>query len=222
MHSANRQRTLGLLAASALLIAPPAAQASDFLGYIHAGGALPVHPGEFGEFWNTGWSLGGGFGLPISPEFMLAVQFTHQRHGSDGAAQAEDLLLTGPGGVVVEVESLEGRGLSVTSILAEARVLAPSTNPARTWFVSFGVGAANVSTADATVIGRGLTPVVVSGDADAAFATSFGGGVEIDLNSTVRLTLDSAYTIIFTDGERTHGPSTQFLPLRIGLAFRMK
>jgi hypothetical protein len=201
-----------------LLLAGPA-RASDFQAYVNATGALPVHPAEFGEFWDPGWGAGAGFGIPVGSQWELATFFQYMRHGADGERQANDLLLTGPGGVVSEVARLDGRELTIVSVLAEARLLFPSATPTRTWFLGFGFGAAEVSTADALVTPTNpqLQAVTVDGQTDTEFATSLSGGLQLDISPAVRLTVESTYTTIFTDGS-----STQFLPLRLGLAFRLR
>jgi len=198
-----------------LLLATPAA-ADDVVGYVNAGGSMPIHPFEFEQFWHPGFSLGGGIGVPIASDWQFTTQFQYQRFGADGARQAQDLLLAGPNGEVLGVTSIEGRDLTVLSVIAEFRFLFPTTSRSRTWFLSFGAGRADVSTSEATVTSQDptLEPIVILGDTDAAFTTSVGAGVEIDMSPGVRLTLDSIYTTAFTEGS-----STQFLPLRLGFAF---
>jgi len=210
------------LAASAAAAAPDPAgprTGTDLMAYLHSGLALPVHPAEFDEFWHLGWNVGAGIGVPVAPEWEITVQFQYQHHGADESRQKADLLLSGPGGIVAPVASIDGRDLSVLTLMAEARFLVPSARPSPTWFLAFGFGVGSVSTSDALVTAEdpGLEPVTVLGDSDTAFATSFGGGVEIDLSGSLRLTVDSIYTLVFT--EQT---STQFLPLRLGLARRFR
>jgi len=188
------------------------------LAYLDAGASLPVHPAEFGEFWNVGWSAGTGIGIPLSPVWQLDAHFRYHRHAADTGRQSGDLLLSGPGGVTVPVASIDGRDLTILSLMAELRFLVPTETPQRTWFLSFGAGAGEVYTSDAMVTSTDATmdPILIVGDSDGAFASSMGGGVEIDLSETLRLTVDSIYTIVFT--EQT---ATQFLPLRLGLAYRV-
>jgi len=211
--------SLTVLTALLLGSTPVGSVADDLLAYVNSGGSLPVHPAEFGEFWNTGFSLGGGVGLPITREWQLTTQFQFQRFGADGEQQSRDLLLSGPRGEVLGVASIEGRDLTVVTVMAEARFLIPSVDPSRTWFLSFGFGRAAISTSDAMVtsVDPRMEPVAIVGDKDAAFSSSIGGGVEIDISPSVRLTVDSIYTTAFTSGS-----STQFLPLRLGLAFRVR
>lgn len=214
-----RIRPATVIAPLVLLFASTAvpSSADDLLGYVNTGGSMPVHPAEFGQFWNAGFSLGGGVGLPLTREWQLNTQFQFQRFGADGHRQSRDLLLSGPNGEVVGVASIEGRDLTMLTIMAEARFLIPSATPSRTWFLSFGFGRAEVFTSDAMVtsVDPRLDPLPIAGDSDAAFASSIGGGVEIDVSNNLRITVDSIYTTAFTAGS-----STQFLPLRLGLAFR--
>ncbi|MBZ0268388.1 outer membrane beta-barrel protein [bacterium] len=188
------------------------------LAYLDAGASLPVHPAEFGEFWNVGWSAGAGLGIPLSPVWQLDAHFRYHRHAADASRQSGDLLLSGPGGILVPVASIDGRDLTILTLMAELRFLVPTDTPQRTWFLSFGAGAGEVYTSDASVTSTDETmdPIVIVGDSDGAFASSMGGGVELDLSDTLRLTVDSIYTIVFT--EQT---ATQFLPLRVGLAYRV-
>ena len=229
MDALRRLPTLALLLPAIVLSAPalaaePAApgdaapRPASLLAYLDGGLSLPVHPAEFGEFWNPGWSVGAGLGIPIDPFWQLDAHFRYHRHAADAGRQSGDLLLSGPGGILVPVASIDGRDLTILTVVAELRFLVPTETPQRTWFLSFGAGAGEVFTSDAIVVSTDETmdPIVIVGDSDAAFASSMGGGVEIDLSEAVRLTIDSIYTIVFT--EQT---ATQFLPLRIGLAYRV-
>lgn len=215
----TRAWALPALILSVLTATSTRSLADDLLGYVNGGATLPIHPGEFTEFWDAGFSLGAGLGLPMSPLWQLNTQFQFQRFGSDSKRQSADLLLSGPNGEILGVAGIEGRDLTILTVIAEARFLVPSTNPSRTWFLSFGFGRADVFTSEATVtsVDPRLEPLQIVGDTDAAFATSIGGGVEIDIGTSVRLTIDSIYTTAFTEGS-----ATQFLPLRLGLAFRVR
>lgn len=117
------------------------------------------------------------------------------------------------------VAAIDGRDLTVLTMMMEARFLVPSERRSPTWFLAFGFGAGEVFTSDATVtsVDPGLGPLTIVGDSDTAFSSSMGAGFELDLSSELRLTVDSIYTLVFTEDT-----ATQFLPLRVGLAFRVR
>jgi hypothetical protein len=165
-------RTLLIAAALVTLIpASPASAREELLVYLDSGAAWPVHPAEFGEFWSTGWGFGTGLGIPLTREWQLNGHIHYSRYDADGGRQAGDLLLSGPGGVTVPVARIDGRDLTVMTLMAEVRFLIPTRTPTRTWFLAFGFGVGDTFTGDATVksVDPTMDPIVIVGESDAAF-----------------------------------------------------
>jgi hypothetical protein len=202
----------------ALACAPSPATAQDFLLYVDVGLSIPAAPPELSDFWNTGFSFGGGFGIRPSAFWEIATNVHYQRFPADERGQIDALLLSGPGGVL-PIQSIEGRDAEATAILAELRVHPGHPGSRVDPFLAFGAGYFQVSTTDATVTpapSSGLGPITIVGDSDTALAASVGGGIEWQAGANWRLVLDSIYTIGFTEQS-----STEFLPLRMGLAFQL-
>ena len=81
-------RPVSLIVLIALLLglSGTASATEDLLGYVNFGSSLPIHPAEFGEFWNTGFSLGAGIGVPITPELRAELTELHRTLGLAGHA----------------------------------------------------------------------------------------------------------------------------------------
>jgi opacity protein-like surface antigen len=203
-----------LLVASSALLAPlsPAA-AQDLRGWVNGGWALPSDPPEFWELWDGGWSVGGGLGVRVAPEWEFGTSFHVQRFGVDEAAQIDDLLLAGFG-QVIPVRALEGRELTMLTLMAELRFHFRPPGARVAPFLSFGTGYFRLDEADATVTPDrpGLDPVIVLGETDSALGATIGAGVEYALGPRVRILLDAIYTVGFTEST-----SAQYLPIRLGL-----
>jgi opacity protein-like surface antigen len=190
------------------------ARAEDFVVYLDAGTAFPTAPPEFSDFWKTGITIGGGFGLRLSPFWEVATVAHYQRLPADEEGQIDGLLLSGPGGVL-EIAGIDGRDVNAIALVSEIR--AHVGRPGSAWdpFLAFGAGFFRVSTTDATVTSTDprVGAVTVLGDTDSALAATVGGGMQYAVSPGWRIVLDSIYTIGFTDQS-----STEFLPLRIGVA----
>lgn len=205
-----------LLPGLALVVpAPPAgAEENDVTFYVEAGAGIPTDPPEFGDFWNTSLSLGGGFGARFSPLWEIAGMLHYQKFPADEQAQIDDLLLSGPGGVL-QVARIDGRDATVLTVTAEARFLVPTEGRVLP-YLAFGWGLFEIFTSDAVVTPTDPTvgPITVLGDTDGAFGATIGGGLQIPFRGNTRVTVDMIYTVGFTEKI-----STQYLPLRVGLGF---
>ena len=205
----------GLLLPAAHAAAP--VRAEDFHVSFDAGAALPIAPPEFTDFWNTGWSLGGGVGLVLSRDWetVMAVQFC--RFPTDEAGQIQDLLISGPNGVS-EIRSIDGREVTVLSLTADVRLHLRTTGADVSPYLVFGAGFFSIATSDALI--RASDPsfpeIPLSGDTDSALAATTGLGCRWRVGEGRFLGLESIYTIGFTEGI-----STQILPLRATFTQRL-
>lgn len=211
-------RTVGIACALVALL-PPAAGAADsddgLTLYLSGGVSLPSDPPELGQLWDAGPSVGGGLGIRFSPLWEVVAALAWQRFPTDEAAQKDDLLLSGPGGVL-EIATLDGRDATALTVMAELRFHVPTEGSRVRPYLSFGWGYFDISTADATVTPTDpeVGPVLVLGDSDTAFGVTIGGGLQIPVTARTRVLLETDYTVGFT--ERI---STQYLPLRLGFGF---
>lgn len=207
-----------LLAPAAPVVPAPATAAAappvDAMSlYLSAGISLPSDPPELAEFWDTAPAAAAAWGVRFSPLWEVVASLTWQRFPADEAAQVEDLLLSGPGGVL-EVRAIDGRDATALTVTAEARFHVPTEGRRVLPYLSFGWGYFDVSTSDATVTPAdpSVGPVLVPGDTDTAFAVTIGGGLQLPVSARARIVLDTGYTVGFTEPV-----STQYLPLRVGL-----
>jgi hypothetical protein len=181
--------------------------------YLSAGISLPSDPPELVEFWDAAPAAAAAWGVRFSPLWEVVASLSWQRFPANEAAQVEDLLLSGPGGVL-EVVAIDGRDATALTVTAEARFHVPTDGRRVLPYLSFGWGYFDISTSDALVTSEDPTmePVLVPGDTDAAFTVTIGGGLQLPLTARARIVLDAAYTVGFTEPI-----STQYLPLRLGL-----
>jgi len=204
-------------AAAALAGATHPAHAQGLVVVVDAGVVAPAAPPEFSDFWNAGWTAGGGLAVVLSPLWEIATSAHYQRFPADEAHQIDGLLLSGPGGVS-EIASIDGRDARTLSLTTEVRFQLRATDAAIRPYLSFGAGFFQVSTFDATVVAvsPGIPSVSIPGDTDSALAATVGAGARTRLAPGVLAVLECLYTIGFTEQS-----STEYLPLRAGLAFEI-
>ena len=221
VHSLVRRGSAPFRAAIAGLalawVAPSGAAGEGMLAVVDAGAAFPVAPPEFPDLWKVGWTVGGGVAVILSPRWEVATTAHFQHFGADEAAHVDALLLSGPGGVS-EIASLDGHDARTLSLTSEMRFHFRAADDPVAPFLSFGAGYFQISTTDAVVVpvDPSLATVPIPGDTDSALAATVGGGVRLRANDTLRVEVRSAYTIGFTEQS-----STEYLPLRVGLAFEI-
>jgi hypothetical protein len=194
-----------------------AAESDGLTLYISGGIALAEDPPELGELWKTAPSVAGGLGIRFSPTWEVVATLAWQRFPTDEAAQIDDLLLAGPGGVL-EIASLDGRDATALTVTAELRFLVPTEGRRVLPYLSFGWGYFDISTADATVtaVDPGVGAVTVLGDSDGGLGVTIGGGLHFPLSAGTVGLVETGYTVGFTEPI-----STQYLPFRLGLGFRI-
>jgi len=207
-------RTTIMALACVALGAPVAVRAGDLRAYLQAGWALPADPPEFSDLWNSAASFGGGVGLRLAPQWELVGSLHVQTFAADEAAHRRELLLVDPSGRPTEILSMDGRDARIATLMGELRFHFP-TRSRFAPFLAFGTGWFDLSLSPATFVPEtGGTEVVrFPEETDAGLAASIGGGCGLRLSPSVGLLLDCVYTIGFTEGV-----STQFLPLRLGIA----
>ncbi len=217
MRAAGRRALAFALAGLTVAAAAPVRAQDDLLVSVQVGGAAPVAPPEFPDFWNPGWSLGGGVGFALTPEWEVTVNAQYSRFGADERGQIEDLLISGPSGTS-EIASLDGRAAGALALTADARLhwrtLAAPVSP----FLAFGAGFFSLATSEAVI--RAVDPsfpeIRLPGETDAGLAASTGVGCRWRLAEGRYVSVESVYVIGFTEGA-----STQILPLRVGFAQRL-
>ena len=212
-------RRLGAAASAALaaLALGASAHAQDFVVYVDGGVSFPAAPPEFSDFWKTGFAIGGGVGVRLTPFWEIVTSAHYQRFPADEEGQIDGLLLEGPGGVL-EIASIDGRDAETIALLMEVRVHPGSPESSIDPFLAFGSGFCRVATTDAMVrpADPGYAPIPILGDTDSALAATIGGGLGYRVAPGWQIVLESIYTIAFTDQS-----STEFLPLRLGVAIAM-
>ncbi|NNE42656.1 MAG: outer membrane beta-barrel protein [Gemmatimonadetes bacterium] len=185
--------------------------------YVSGGLAIPSDPPEFSDLWDTGPAFGGAVGIRVSPFWEVVASVDYQRFPTDEQAQADDLLLAGFGDTFF-IDSIEGREVTVVTVMASARFHVPTDDPAWSPYLGFGWGLFEVFTSDAQITaGNGtIGPITLVGDTDTAFGVQVGGGIQWAVAPGAFVVLDLVYTVGFTELI-----STQYLPVRLGLGFSL-
>jgi hypothetical protein len=187
----------------------------DLRGYAHAGWALPTDPPEFTDLWESAPTFGAAVGLRTSPRWELVGSIAVQTFPADEAAHRRDLILVSPDGRPFEIESMDGRDARIVTLLGELRFHLAELPARASPFLGFGAGYFDLSLSPATFVPEGGSGAIARfpEETDSGLAASIGGGVGLRLSPRVALVVDVLYTIAFSEGL-----STQFLPIRLGIA----
>ena len=214
-HSARRTAAalalLALLAPEVCTRARAQTRAEELFVSLDGGVAAPAAPPEFPDFWNMGWTVGGGMGLVLSRDWETAMTAQYCRFPTDETGQIEDLLISGPSGTS-EIAAIDGREVTVLSLTADVRLHLRTTAAAVSPYLVFGAGFFSIATSDATIraVDPGFPEIPLPGDTDSALAATTGLGCRWRIGAGRFLGVESIYTIGFTELA-----STQILPLRV-------
>lgn len=177
---------LGVLAAFALGASPAMAQ----MLYVHGGAGFPSSS-NFSDAYNTGFNLGVGAGLPITPQFEGVVMGRYDRFGLDA-----------PSGI-------DGGAFSSLSATANLKYNVGTTMARVMPYGYGGVGLFRLATSD---IDSG--PATIDGDSEVNFGLQFGAGLSYKVSPRTNLLIEPNYVLVFNEGE-----NTTFFPVRIGAGF---
>ena len=181
---------------------------SKTMYFINAGFSVPSAPSEFSDYWERGYSIGGGVVLPRSEQVHLLLGFIHSRFGFNGEKLMADQGYPNYG------FQIDGGQASITSITADYKIFLSSRQNTATPYLLAGTGLFHISTRDATISYQGQSESV-SGSSETKIGFNAGGGLDIRLNPKMALTLGARIIIGLTEGQ-----STQYFPLLVGLTFR--
>jgi opacity protein-like surface antigen len=196
-----------------LFVAAPAfAQSSNMELYAGAGVSVPTQPSAFSDYWSLGYNVGTGAGYVLNERVSFTGTVAYNNFSF-----AEDDFLTDNGFATSGI-NIDGGAASIVSVTANAKfALAPHLERVSPYALG-GVGWSNFSIDDVTITDTS-TPsnnLTVPGNSESAFGVMFGGGVDIPASPTMAVFIEAQYAINFTDVE-----STQYVPFRAGMKFRM-
>ncbi|MCI0706204.1 MAG: porin family protein [Ignavibacteriae bacterium] len=179
--------------------------------FFHAGTAFPSDPSDFPDYWDMGFAFGGGVGYSFSEAFSLSGSIDYSMFPLD---EEEFLKILAAFGVPPDA-SISGGGISIFTVMANAKAVFNSTPNSVTPYVTTGIGFFNMSLGDITVTYQGQSGTGEVNEARSAFSFIIGAGVEIPLGAPT-LFIEGKYCLGFTEGD-----NTGFIPIRAGVKIRI-
>ena len=173
--------------------------------YVGGGLGMPISPDFYKDYWKMGIGFGGGLGVQINPSLEVIGKFYYNSFGADWDA------IFGP---LASLVTIEGLDFQVMEFGADVKYLfnAKAGTPFAPFLV-LGVGASSVSFSDVTVSAEGVEEVTVpSGIDESAISLSAGVGFDYMFSPKAGIWVETRYMMIATEGE-----STAYLPIRVGL-----
>jgi hypothetical protein len=174
------------------------------------GTGFPMNPSEFADYWGAGWS--GEIEIETRPSSQVSLTFSaaYNDYRLD-----EEKFKSGESASGVTITELEGGTVSTLTILAGPSVRFVGDGKPFIPFLSLGAGYFSLSASDLyaayTSAGRAGT-FNFNFDNQGAFDVQARAGCDYHLSPGIALDAQLAYNIGFTNG-----PSTQALPLRVGV-----
>ncbi len=191
------------------LIGTPAVAQSGLNIYVGGGGAMPLDPTEFSDFWELGYGAGAAIGYSFGSSLELIGGVDYSKFSLDGDALIDDL---GDFGTDIDIS---GGDISMLSFSAGLKFNIGTGGSLSPYLLGMG-GMYTLSISDATVSIDGFSETAEFVEEETAFGAAFGGGFEIGFSSKASLFVQSTYRIAFTEEE-----STKYWPVKIGLVFGM-
>jgi opacity protein-like surface antigen len=176
--------------------------------YLNGGYSIPSRPQIFAEIWSPGYNVGTGVIYSISPSISLVGSIDYNRFRFD---EESFLIRYGFGSLGAETS---GGNITIFSVSGSVKINLIAETERITPYIIGGIGASRISTSDITVYFAGVTNI--RGDSETAFTASTGGGMNIILDSRIKLFVQAAYAICLTNDDNTY-----YLPLKIGLVFSL-
>jgi hypothetical protein len=174
------------------------------------GVSIPLGPDNFTYNWNTGFNLGGMVTSSISPIVRLGIAFDYSRFGLNAA----NLLVTPFGGAEVVLNGGAANIISVSPVF-QARFSRNREKLAA--FALVGLGYHHESTGDLTLynIPSGQFERFY-GTSHSAVSLSVGIGVDIPVNESTGIILQSQFFNAFTENQ-----ATQYAQFRAAMRFTL-
>ncbi len=191
------------------VIGTPALAQSGLNVYLGGGGAIPLDPTEFTDFWELGYNAGAAVGYSFGSGLELIAGIDYSTFSLDGDALLDDL---GTFGADIDIS---GGDITMLSLGAGLKFNIGKGGSFSPYLIGMG-GIFTLSISEVTVSSDGLSESAEFEDDETAFGAAFGGGFEMGISSSANLFVESTYRIAFTEDE-----STKYLPIRIGLVFGM-
>lgn len=168
------------------------------------GGAIPLAPELFKDWYEAGGSLHGQYVIFPSPKLGISFGLAAEGFAVDEDAVLEDFGLTGSGVSIDASLSILEVGVGVRPYLTPLE--------ANTQIYLFGMGTYNSLRAETKVSGFGQTESDETSEGKIGLA--LGAGAEMPATESFNLLIQGLWRFIFTEDE-----TTSFLGITFGLAF---
>ncbi len=176
--------------------------------YLGGGVAFPVGPSTFKDIWKMGYNGTGGIGFTFAPG--LSVIFTAS-YSSFPIDQSGIITKAGiPAGVSVSVD-----GGTITALDFAGNIKYSFMPKGTSLYVVASAGYFSMSASDITIkvsSGGSSQNFTEKPDAESAFSTSIGAGVDFPVGAKLGIFVEGRYFIAFTSGG-----NTSYVPVRAGV-----
>jgi len=199
-----------LLVLAGFSIASSQTRPPQFL--VSGGVAYPVAGKNFSDGWNTGINLGLGVAVPVTDRIATVISVEASNMPLDDERYLRANQLTAD-----ETVAEEGSATVIAGLVA-AKITFNRSRTGEAPYALLGATVAMFSRGDVLINaqeGSEINSYVVQGESKAAFGLGGGLGFDVSLSHKSYLFFEARYTVLFTSD-----PSVQFVPLRIGIAFR--
>jgi len=200
------KRKLSFILALALLLitSPTFAQGRKAQIELFAGGAIPLAPDFFKDYYKIGFSGHGQYVLFPSPRLGISIGAAIEGFTFDGDKYLEDIGLSGSGVTVEGSASIVEFGIGLRPYLTP-----PESG---TQFFLFGMGTFNLLHDEATASGGGTSDSFKE-DFN-KFGVAAGAGIELPAGESLNVILQGLTRFIFTEDE-----TTSFVGITAGVVF---
>ena len=166
---------IALAVLSGLTITSTAAQSgSPSIFYVNTGLGIPFSPEAFSDRWNTGFNVGAGYGVALSPVVTVQGYITYHQFGFNSGRFLRDLDLSDTD---VRID-----GVTATVITVMGNVKLASSLPEESRFSPYAVGGLGLfrfSSSEAKISGLGAS-TSVDGDSATRLGVNFGLGIDFE------------------------------------------
>ena len=200
------KRVIGFSAAILLLSISCFGQNHLFLS---GGISIPSSPKAFSDYWNLGIGFGGGIDYALSSNLSITASVEYNNFSFNESGFLNDY------GVSVSGISITGGSAHIFTAQGGIKVMLVNTPNVIAPYLIGTIGFFNLSSSDIEISYQGSS-IKFSSESESAFSFNTGIGVKIPASENMDVFVEGRYAIGFTSNE-----STSYIPIRLGLSFKI-